>query len=438
MSVGPGRPAILGRLVVVAALGLLVACSESSRVDPEATVTISGEVRNSAGEVVEGRPVSLGTGVSIGDGTFGVLTLGLSCTTGSCSGDVWDTTTGADGRYVFTLEGQDTQSSFGEAESVLVSVSGTPAADEVSGPVTTARFLVQSAALSVPSLELVDAGLLVEGGDTVDVRWQSGRSGPYELRFEADEPTPVWTTRTVEPAATVDPRLLEDTAGRVVVGGRYEDAIEGSDVEMTWRSAGLPYVAGAGPPPSRGRACSFIDATRREQMIEPCALTDGDLDSAPLPPMVCQEPETDAACTPAIAAVVDLGRPMPVELVVVRGCEGGCAVEVSADGTAYRPVDPASEGFGSIILDGQPVRSVRVGLGEGVSGLREVSVWGPRTGEALRAVDDDRRSDLSSPYVGSEDGHGIPLIVALVAAFAIVTVLVGAGFLLGRRRSGGP
>lgn len=424
------------RGLALVAMLLLAACGESSRVDPEATVTVSGEVRTSGGQPVEGRPVSLGTGVTVGDGAFGVLTLGLACTGGSCSGDFWDTTTGTDGRYSFTLQGQDTQSSFGEAESVLVSAQGAPDDDEVSGPVTTARFLVQATRVEVPTLELVDPDLEVRAQDGVEAQWAPVRPAPYELRFETDETTPVWQVATAEPRVVVDPRVLEDTAGRVVVSGTSEDAVEGSDVTLTWRSGGVGYVAGAGAPPSRGRGCAFVDAAGRQAAAtDGCDLTDGDLDIDAVPPPVCDAGGADAACVAATAAVIDLGQPVPAELVVVRGCEGGCPVEVSADGEQYRPAGTAPEGFGTLPLGGEPVRSVRVGLGDGATGLREVSVWGPATGDPLRPVDDGRRSDLAAPYAGAEEDGDVPVLLAGVAAAAVLAVAVAAAFLLGRRRA---
>jgi len=414
------------------------ACGEQSRVDPEAAVTVTGLVVAPDGAAAVGRAVRLGTGITVGEGAFAVLTVGLSCTTGACTGNVRDSTTDAAGRYEFEIQGKETQSSFGEAVSVLVSASGRPAGDQLSGPVTSARFRVQTEQVGLPALELVDPGLVLEATAGVTARWSSPRPGPYELTFEQGLEVPVWLARTAESAAAVDARVLEDTSGRAVVAGGYEEAIEGSQVEVRWRSPGTPYAAGAGAPPSRGRPCQFVDAAGVVgEATAACGLTDADLASVAVAPPMCAKPSDDRACDVAVAAIVDLGEPVRAELVVVRGCEGGCAVEVSGDGTTFWPAGSSSDGFGAVALDGQPVRAVKVGLGSGI-GLREVSVWGPAPADPLRSVGDEERAELASPYGdGSSGDEGPPTLLVVIAALAAAAVLVAAGVVLGRRGSAG-
>lgn len=411
------------------------ACSDQSRVAPDATITITGQVLGPDGAALAERPVRLGTGITDGEGAFAVLTLGLSCTTGACTGNVRDATTDAGGHYAFTLEGRDTQSSFGEAVSVLVSATGSPSSTQVSGPLASARFQVQAAELELPTLALIDPGLVLEAGDGVVAHWSSPRVGPYELTYEDGREVPVWLVRTAESAATIDARLLEDTAGRAVVGGAFEDAIEGSDVEMRWRSPGLPYAAGAGAPPSRGRSCHYLDPSGGTYAAQQgCDLTDGDLATTAAPPPC--PPGNTASCAPAASAVVELGESVPAELVVVRGCQGGCAVEVSADGTTFRPAGAVSDDFGTVALDGQPITAVRVGVGSWSPGLREVSVWAQAPGAALRSLDEDGREELAAPY-GAADGDdgGLPVPLVAVAVVAVAGALVGVGIALGRRRA---
>lgn len=417
-------------LVLAASAG---ACGEQSRVAPDATITITGRVVGPDGSPVADRPVRLGTGITDGEGAFAVLTLGLSCTSGACTGNVRDATTDAEGRYTFSVEGRDTQSTFGEAVSVLVSATGAPKPSEVSGPLASARFQVQTAQLELPVLALVDPALTLEAAGGVVARWASPRGGPYELSFEDGDELPVWLVRTGESTATVDPRLLEDTAGRAVIGGQYEDAVEGSTVALQWRSPGVPFAGGAGVPPSRGRACRYVDAAGTAfAATDGCGLTDGDLAVAAAPPPC---PPGSTTCAAPTTAVVDLGTPVPAELVVVRGCTSGCAVEVSADGTTFRPAGAVSDDFGAVVLDAQPVTAVRVGLGAAIPGLREISVWGPAPRESLVPVDDDGRATLAEPYAGGPDASDDPpaLLVAL-AAVAAAAVLVGLGVALGRRR----
>jgi hypothetical protein len=427
------------------ALGLAavtVGCFEPSRVDPDAPVTITGAVRGPDGSPLAGRPVRLGGGLGPDEAAFAVLTLGLACTTGVCTGEVADTSTAADGTYRFDLTGRDTQSTFGGAVSQLLSVSAAPGPAHVSGPAASARFQVQVADVRLPVLDLVDPGLVVEGAGDVVARWSTPRPGPYELTFEEAAPAPVWRVTTGSGAATVDPRVLEDSSGRVVVSAGSTDHVEGSDVELRWRSPGVAYAAGAGPPPSRGQACRAVDD--RGSPAPPagaCPVTDGDLTTTGPVPVPCPPPATGqpATCPRAVAVQVDVPPSLPAELVVVRGCEGGCAVEVSEDGSSYRPAGAASAGFGVVLLDGRPVAAVRVGLGSG-AGLREVSVWAGRPGTAgLRAVD-PASSGLRRAFSaggGGGDGGGVPLGVGVVAAVLAGAVLVATGYVAGRRRDRG-
>lgn len=422
-------------MVLLAVLAVVLgACGDQSRVDPAAAVTVTGLVADPGGGPAANRPVRLGTGVTVGEGAFAVLTVGLSCTSGACTGNVRDASTDATGRYAFTLKGADTQSTFGEAESVLVSASGSPASGQVSGAMASARFQVQTERLELPRLELVDPTLAVEAANGVTARWASHRPGPYELTFENGQDVPVWRWHTTESAVVLDPRLLEDTSGRVVVGGAHEDAIEGSKVEMRWRSPGVPYAAGAGAPPSRGRPCRYVDAAGNiAAPPDGCDLTDGHLAASAATPPVCASPG-DAPCQRAVAAVIDLDPSVPAQLIAVRGCEGGCAVEVSADGTTFRGVGAVSDEFGVIPVDGQPVRSVRVGVGTGF-GLREVSVWGPASDQALRPVSDGERARLAEPYGGGASEREVPRWLVAAAVAAAVVALIGVGVAIGRRRS---
>jgi hypothetical protein len=135
--------------------------------------------------------------------------------------------------------------------------------------------------------------------------------------------------------------------------------------------------------------------------------------------------------------IIDLGGAVPAELVVVRGCDGGCAVEVSADGATFTAAGSVSDEFGAVSLGGAPVTAVRVGVGSGIgSHLREVSVWGPRPAKpALEPVDRSERHGLRQPYAadGAHDDDIPRWLVVLALALAAGT-LVGAGFAAGRLR----
>ena len=430
-------------LVLGAAAAVAAGCSDRSRVDPAAPVVVAGVVRAPDGSPLAGRPVRMGGGVGTDEGLFAVLTLGLGCTTGACTGAVFDATTAADGSYRFQVAGRDTQSTFGQALSQLVSVSAAPTGSQVSGAAASARFRVQVEDVRLPVLELVDPGLAVEGGTDVVARWSTTRPGPYEVTFEQAEAVPVWLTTVNEGAASVDPRVLEDTRGRVVVSGGSTDAGEGSDVVLRWRSPGVGYVAGAGPPPSRGRPCRVVDeAGAVRASTGACAVTDGDL--ATLDPTVLPcapagggtavSAAPASSCPRAAGVLVDLGRPLPVEVVVVRGCDGGCAVEVSDDGTAFRPAGAVSHRFGTVGLDGRPVVAVRVSHAAG-GGLREVSVWGGRPGTAaLRSADaeDGRLRRVFSGDGGTDEE--VPPALAALAALLAAAAVGATGYVAGRGR----
>jgi hypothetical protein len=429
------RPAARWALLLAVGAAALAGCGQASRVAADATVRVSGTVVGADGRPLQDRPVRMGSGVSADDATLGVLTVGLACTSGICSGKVFDATTSGDGAYSFSLHGRDTQGSFGRARSELVSVSATPTAQQVSGAAASARFVVQTPTLVLPPLRLVDPGLTVAAqGQAVVARWKTDRPGPYTLSFETgSSPTPVWALTTGTSGATLDGRLLEGASGRAVLGGSTADRVTGSAVTLAWRSPGAAFASGVGAPASRGVPCVFGRPGRAER-TEQCGLTDGDLAGTVTAPPVCDPAAAGAAqhCAPATTATVVLPAPVRADLVVVRGCRGGCAVQASADGVTFRPVGAAAGEFGTVRLDGGPVRAVRVGLG--TAGLREVSVWAPAgTGDALRPVGPGTVASLRTPFAGpsTDEGHRLLLVVA---GGLVLVMLVAVGRQLGRRR----
>lgn len=423
--------------VVLIGVGL-AACGEQSRVDPNAVIRVSGVVQQPDGSPLTGRAVKLGTGISDGEVGLALLSVGLSCTSGKCRGDRFDATTGDDGSYAFQLKGSDTQSSFGEAVSVLMSASAPPASSQVSGASISARFKVQAEDVRLPTLTLVDPGLTLAGDADVRATWSTPAAGPYTLAFETSEQI-VWQTVSASPSATVDPRLLEDSSGRAVVFAERSDEILGSPVTIRWRSPGTAYAGGFGPPPSRGQPCRYADGTGTlGPVVRTCGLTDGDLASIASSPSLCPTTSTPATapCPQATSVVVSTGAPVPAELVVVRGCTGGCPVETSADGSTFTPAGSVSDNFGALALDGRPVTAVRVGLGAEET-LREVSLWGPRPAKpALRPIGADGRERLQDGFGdGSDPSDGrVPTWLIAAAAILAATALAGVAYVLGRRR----
>lgn len=163
--------------------------------------------------------------------------------------------------------------------------------------------------------------------------------GPYDLTLEGALALPVWQVTTAQGTAAVEPRVPEDTSGRGGRGRRLRDHIEGSDpghpLAIAGHAAGRagtstppalpPPVLRAGLPGDRRRPGRAGDSTSR----------------LPRPAGGGRRGPTTAGtgCASAAFVVVDLGQPVAAELVVVRG-RSGCSVDVSADGSAYRPAGP--------------------------------------------------------------------------------------------------
>lgn len=407
---------------VIAVLLLVVApaCSEHSRVDPNARVHVTGGVVDPSGAPLAGRPVHLGAGITDSDVGLAIFTVGLSCATVGCRGKQFDTSTDGTGAYSFTLKGSDSQSTFGEAVNELVTASAAPGPHDVSGASVSARFRIQTTEVQLPVLHLVDPGLRVTRDDGgIEATWSTAAPGPYELTFENGDAGPVWRVMTADSASTVDPRVVEDTNGRVVLGGAAQDRIEGSAVDLHWRSPGVGY-AGVGAPPSRGRPCTFVDATGALLPASGgCSLTDGQLSRA-----------TGAPPQGAAAADVSLAQPVPATLVVVRGCASSCDVAVTSDGTTFTTAGTATGDDAVVALDGTPIKGVRVGLGSSPSQLREVSVWGPAPSPAAAPDVGDLRHRFGSATSASH----VPVLLVVLAAVLAAAVLVGLGIVIGRRR----
>jgi hypothetical protein len=409
------RATLAGALVLLLSLA---ACTDQSKVAADAPVRVSGTVRDTTGAPLGDRPVQLGAGVTNLEGGFGVLTAGLFCLSGACSGDAFDTTTAADGTYALELTGKDTQSAFGEATSFLLSASGAPDAAHPTGPAVGARFRIQTEDLSLPALQLVDPQPRLASADAhLLMQWDATVApGPYEVEFvDVDDQSLVWAVSTPGAEALIDGRVLEDALGRATVGGSSKDAIEGSDLDISWVSASLAFGGGFGAPPSRGAACEAIAADGTSTPMAPCPLTDGSF-----------------ASTTTVTRRVRTTLPSPVaaDLIVVRGCTATCRVWVTPEGApAPIEVNAVSAPFAALALDGAPLVAVDVELpSDGIASLAEVSVWAPAPADAspLRAVDDP--SALGVP-ADADEGRGWWLIVA--GGLLLLTVLA-LGIAVGR------
>lgn len=302
--------------------------------------------------------------------TLAVGTLGLVCLADpppALCDKARRVTTGADGGFAFDLRGRDTQGSFGTVSTFHLSAGVPAGAGEAAGPLVAARFEIQSSVVDLPALRLWRPRVTVAGGR---VEWTpiDQAYGPLVGSTTAWSvgvpPRPVWSVEGPSPAAA-DPRVLEDTRGAVAVATLVDPGLR-----ITTRSPSLLYTGPAGPPPSRRAACT-VYAGETATPLPPCPLTDGDF-AAP----VGASPHPSSAVRTAVA--VDLGRSLPVTLVVVRGCPAECGVETSADGRTWTE---AGTGSGAHLTvsprAGATARQVRVRSTRGldVSRLAEISVW---------------------------------------------------------------
>jgi hypothetical protein len=242
--------------------------------------------------------------------------------------------------------------------------------------------------------------------------------GPYEVEFvDVDDQSLVWAVSTPGAEARIDGRVLEDALGRATVGGSSKDAIEGSDLDISWVSPSLAFGGGFGAPPSRGAACEAIAADGTSTPMAPCPLTDGSFAST---------------TTQSRLVRTTLPSPVAADLVVVRGCATTCRVWVTPEGApAPIEVNAVSSQFAAITLDGAPLVAVDVELpSDGVASLAEVSVWAPAPADAtpLREVEDP--SALGAPDdADGERGRGWWLVGA--GGLILLTVLA-LGIAVGR------
>jgi hypothetical protein len=353
-------------------LVLLIACT-SSKVDQNATVTLRGRVLDAAGAPAVGAKVSLFKEADAGEvlvgATLELASLGLACFTPQapavCAKSP-QTSTGADGAFVFTLRGRDTQGSVGNADAFDVTAA-------VGDAVSALRFKIQRTTLELPALRTWGAPVTLEdAGASVRAAWPAlgpayGVDPSYSVRFTVG-PQWVWNVPNARTGQLVDKRLLEDASGNAVVAATAGSAEKGPDTtyRFTYFTGTAPF-RGAGAPPSRRARCVVYDTGDKPAPVSPCPLTDGDLFKA-------------AGISGGVhtAAGVDRGSSQPASLVVVRGGAGVMIVEASNDGQAWTSLGTGTGSLLSVTAPpGTRARFVRARstASTDVSNLAEISVW---------------------------------------------------------------
>ena len=377
---------VLGFLCVV-----LIAC-EPSQVDSEAPVTISGTLANQAGEPVAERKLVLAPRLGGAELLGGTLLTGLSLGTlcfadrppepcASFFRDADTTESGSGGGFTFSISGDEVQTFFGNARAMGIST-GLPAAPgSVEGPATLTTFKVQTEQLDLGSIRFWEPRLVTAAGRA---EWDAipedyGKGSNYRLEFTSDEGSPNWSMESNSARAGYDPRILEESRGRVSVVATRKGVAPGTTTEFAYRSAQVAFQSSAGVPASRGKACFLQSGNGPLVELPGCRATDGRLSEDAGIPATEPSNAPDPSSTPPPAdpkwVVIDMGGPVGVDLLVLRGCD--CSVEGSTDGRTWSEIAEVDTPDAEIEPRARTrIRYIRAGgLLESFSGLREISVW---------------------------------------------------------------
>jgi hypothetical protein len=350
---------------------------------------------------------------------------------------VTDTVAGADGRYSSPLPdayvaGTETDTDW------IVSASKPAEPGQRSGPVSSLEFEVNTALQEAPDLPLWESTptISLDGyRATVRLSEQPPQGDPYVF---------LGPERVKGTSASFDLRLQEPASGTTL----REESIQArgvayADVRVGHREGRTIYhLALASPtvapatlpalvPPSRGSPCKLTSADGRVTDAQPCLATDGKFIAA------VSQPSTTSTTTAAgvTSVTVELVSPVDVESVFVRGCDGTCVVEVSADGATWaRSTDvqvdrPNSEIIAVARFPTVPgARAVRVSRPGGTLSLTELSAWPARpAGSPAPAA-----SVAQPPDVRPEK---IPVGAAVAAALLLGAVATGMVVVAATRRS---
>jgi hypothetical protein len=394
--------------------------------------SLSGTVVHADGTAAAGVSITVTrlatNGEKVGDLLTAMFTGGLACIPDNgdlCTAEdsvIDQPTTGSDGGYATALPrayvpGYQTDADW------LVAVTTAPGPGEASGPSSSYEMEVNTAAPVAPALTLWDAAPAITGEKllTVSLPAPSLPADATPKRATTDFLDARGTSVLSLTAPTVDARLLEDLALRVVGAREIDVVAKHVDGSTTYHqhlvSAGVERT-GTLVPLSRGKSCAASGP-----VVGPCPLTDGDLATAAVGP-----PDLSTTTSAGDGALVDLGATADVGLVVARGCSS-CRIDTSTDAATWEPLGQvASAGVSGVVVDApdrpRAVRYVRV---TNPAGLSEISVW-----PADRAASRGGSGLVTTDRVGSGSGSGTDW--AKVVAVVLAVVLIGAvGVAVGRR-----
>lgn len=366
----------------------LVLCASCtfSKVNPQATVVISGRALGPSGRPLVGAQVRLFKEADIGEALLGsvlaVGTLGLICALPGAPAPCrssFAATTDTSGAYRFQLKGSDTQGLIGEVDSldVVIAAPGSGA----TAPSTVVRFTAAATTVDLPDARLWDARAQVtQTPGQIRLGWSAlptadGRSVTYSAQLYDKLQQTLWSQAAGAGQAAIDARVLEDETGAATSASAYATVPGGTGtgtVHASYLSARLPVHPTAGTPLSRRRPCSAVTGTTtlRRWPQGVCPVTNGNL-SAPARLIGGQAQFVTGV-------LVDLGTVRPVRLVVTRGVAGQFVIEASADGTNFQQLSMQLGSAVAFAPSGAPAaRYVRVrspaGLDESL--MAQISIW---------------------------------------------------------------
>jgi hypothetical protein len=406
--------------------------------------------------------------------TGGLASLGCLTSDGPievCRNGDYSTQTATGGSFGFRLRAGDVTSSLGRPRAVDVSTGLAPAAGEVSGPFVSVRVEAKSgdSAVSLGQLKAWNGNVTARGDDhELRLQWSDPpATGTATLGLVETERGLAITERGASPGHIIDSRLLEDTrpTATVTVTGRLQGRT------AVWTSAGSRIAGSAGAPASRGAACTLAVGSAGPAAPAPCWLDDGHFAAGPriARPTSCQDrkdsfgfDERSCVRAPITTATLDLGREIPISLVVLRTSDDQSSgthpvvIEGSTDlqnwkrlgefdgkplvnQLALLPPRGATARYIRARADGEPApqptylddaaavrndpaATVTEFRGD-LAALAEISVW------------EGKPEPLARPgrLAGSSPTRRGPLLV--VAAVLIALLVGGAGYGLGRRRA---
>jgi hypothetical protein len=356
---------------------ILTACYTESEVKPGERITIAGTVADQNGNPVPGARVAFSRAGDVED-TFALLaSLGFVCTPPepprACQAEKV-TTADEDGAYRFDLRGRDTQGIGRSARTLYLTAGFDPAGTEVTGPRTILRFIAQTKDLNLP-LRAWQPRLRIDPGPTElavrtdafpkDLAPAGVQPARTSLVFEDRAGALVWRQTMRGEGSGVDPRLLEDVDGVVAVVAQQDNAPvspgRGTNLGYTIRSGGHRVRGTAGAPVSRGTACALRANPKAESFVSSCSLTDG----------VFGQPDPSPS---ADAAVIDLGSPRPIHLVVLRSCAGTCHLQHSMNARTWTRLGNGADQVITIEPGAVP-RARYIRVRSGLVLPTELSVW---------------------------------------------------------------